>query len=217
MSQEHEIFDAIRSGDAERVRGLLAEDLTVAGARSDRGHSPVMIAQYRHHHDIVKLLLDTDPPLDVWDASAVGRTSRVAELLDGDPTLLGAYSADGFFPLGLAAYFGHLETARLLLDRGAAVDQVARNPMRIQPLHAATAGGHAEVVALLVAKGAPVNATQQGGWTPLHAVVKRGDAPLTKLLLDHGADPKLQNEGGQSAIGLAADQGDLDLLRLLKQ
>lgn len=216
MTSEHEIFEAIRRGDAERVRGFLAQDRTLAGTRNERGHSPVLIAQYRHQPDIVRILLDTEPPLDIWDASAVGRASRVAQLLDEDPTLLDGYSTDGFFPLGLAAYFGHVDAVRVLLDRGAPIDQVARNPMRIQPLHAAAAGGHGEIVALLVGRGAPVNATQQGGWTPLHATVKRGDTELTRLLLDHGADPKLQNEEGKSAIGLAAEQGNVELLKLLK-
>jgi ankyrin repeat protein len=185
--------------------------------RSERGLSPVLIAQYRHRRDIVALLLDTDPPLDIWDAAAVGRAERVAELLDGDPALVSAYSGDGFFPLGLAAYFGHAESVQLLLARGAPVDQMARNPMRIQPLHAAAAGGYVDIVRLLVERGAPVNAAQRGGFTPLHAAVRRGDEAMTRLLLEHGADPKAQNDAGQSAIGLAAEEGRGALLKLLKR
>jgi ankyrin repeat protein len=217
VTPEHEIFDAIRSGDVDRVRRFLAGDRALASTRSERGHSAVLIAQYRHQRDIVALLLDTDPPLDIWDAAAVGRTERVAALLDGDPALVSVYSGDGFFPLGLAAYFGHAECVQLLLARGAPVDQVARNPMRIQPLHAAAAGGYIDIVRLLIERGAPVTAAQQGGWTPLHAAVRRGDEDMTRLLLEHGADPKAQNEEGKSAIGLAAEEGKLELLKLLKR
>jgi ankyrin repeat protein len=217
MTTEHEIFGAIRAGDADRVVALLAASPSLAEARNERGHSPVLIAQYRHQHAIVQLLLDAGPVLDIWDAASVGRTDRVGALLDEDAGLLSAYSSDGFYPLGLAAYFGHLETARLLVDRGAPVDQAARNPMRIQPLHAAAAGGYVDIARLLVERGAPVDASQQGGWTPLQAAARRGDVALAQLLLEHGADPKLQNEAGKSAIGVAAEEGQVEVLKLLKR
>ncbi len=217
MTTEHEIFGAIRGGDVARVRALLEETPGLAEARNERGHSPVLIAQYRHQPDIVRLLLAAGPTLDIWDAAAVGRTERVQALLDEDPALLSAYSSDGFFPLGLAAYFGHAETVLVLVERGAPLDQTARNPMRIQPLHAAAAGGYVDIARLLVERGAPVSAPQQGGWTALHAAVRRGDVALAQLLLEHGADPKLQNEEGKSAIGLAAEEGQVEVLKLLKR
>jgi ankyrin repeat protein len=216
MTTEHEVFDVIRAGDAERLRALLAADPTVAGARSPRGHSAVLVAQYRHGHDLVRLLLAAGPTLDIWDAAAVGDTARVAELLDRDAGLANACSGDGFFPLGLAAFFGHTDTARLLIERGANVAQAARNPMKVQPLHSAVAGHHVEIVKLLVEAGAPVNTGQQGGWTPLQGAVHAKDVEAVRYLLDHGADPKAQNDAGQSAIGLAAETGGVELLKLLK-
>jgi ankyrin repeat protein len=161
-------------------------------------------------------LLAAGPTLDVFDAASVGRTDRVAALLDADPALVNTYSKDGFFPLGLAAFFGHPETVRLLLARGADVAQVARNPMRIQALHAAVAGRSREAVHLVVEAGAPINAQQHKGWTALHEVVNKKDAELARYFLAHGADPKLRNDEGKSAIGLAADQGSVDILKLLK-
>jgi uncharacterized protein len=211
-----EVFDVIRAGDAARLEALLATDPSLAGARNDRGHSPVLIAQYHHRRECVALLLAAGPELDVFDAASVGATARVAELLDREPSLVNAYASDGFYPLGLAAFFGHPETVRLLLARGADVLQAARNAMRVQALHAAAAGRHLEVVKLLVAAGAPVNAPQQDGWTPLHAAVEHGDLEMTRYLLAHGADPRQQNDAGKSAIGLAADAGNVEILKLLK-
>ena len=216
MTTEHEIFDVIRAGDAERLRALLAADPAVAGARNERGHSAVLIAQYRHKHDLVRLLLAAGPTLDVWDAASVGDTARLAQILDQDPSLVNAYSGDGFFPLGLAAFFGHTPAARLLVERGAAVGHAARNPMKVQPLHSAVAGRHFDIVRLLVEAGAPMNAGQQEGWTPLQGAVHNQDLDMVRYLLDHGADPKAQNEAGTSAIGLAADGGSAEMLKLLK-
>ena len=211
-----DLFEAIRAGDAAQVRAILDRDPSALSRRNTRGHTPVLIAQYHHKHDIVKDLLARDPELDVFDACCVGRTERVAAALDADPTLLNAYNSDGFFPLGLAAFFGHPETVKLLVNRGADLAQVARNPMKIQPLHAGAASKNAEVVKLLVAAGAPVNAAQEGGWTPLHAAAKAGDLDMARALLAKGADPKRPNDNGVSAIGLSAERGDAAMLKLLK-
>lgn len=216
MEPAQEIFDVVRAGDTGRLKALLAAQPGLVNVRNERGHSPVLIAQYHHKSAAVEVLLAADPALDVFDAASVGRTATVAEWLDRDPALVNAYSSDGFYPLGLAAFFGHPETVRLLLARGADVNQVARNPMRVQALHAAVAGRSMEAVRSLVEAGAPVDAKQQNGWTPLHAAVHRGDVEMTRYLLAHGADPKLQNDEGKSAIGLAAEQGSAAILKLLK-
>jgi len=212
---DHVIFDVIRAGDVARLRALIAADGSVVNTRSEKGYSPVLIAQYHRKPDCLGVLLAARPVLDIWDAASVGATARVAELLDADPGLLNAYAPDGFFPLALAAFFGHPETVKLLLARGADVGQAARNPMKIQALHSAVTNS-LETVKMLVDAGAPVNAKQDKGYAPLHEAVNRGDVEMTRYLLAHGADPKQQNDDGKSAIGIAADKGNQDILKLLK-
>src|SRR5688500_10414001 len=216
MEAVQELFDVVRAGDTARLKALLAAQPGLVNVRNERGHSPVLIAQYHHKKEAVAVLLAAGPELDVFDAASVGQTARVAELLAQDPSQVNASSTDGFYPLGLAAFFGHPETVRLLLARGADVTQVARNPMRVQPLHAAVAGRSMDAVRQLVEAGAPVDGKQQGGWTPLHAATHRGDVEMTSYLLAHGADPKQQNDEGKSAIGLAAEEGNAAILKLLK-
>jgi len=212
----NEIFDVIRAGNVDRLREILTAAPDAAGARNERGHSAVLIAQYHRQREMVDLLLAADPELDVFDAASVGRADRVGALLEVDPGLIGGWSSDGFTPLHLAAFFGYPEVVRLLLKHGAAVNPVARNPMKVQPLHSAAAGGHGEVAKLLVAAGADVNARQEKGWMPLHSAVNNGDLELTTMLLEHGADPMAQNDEGKSSIGLAAEKGKVDVLKALK-
>lgn len=184
-----ELFAAIEAGDGDAVRTVLERDPGCVSARNDTGITPVLAAQYRHRRDLVDLILAAAPELDVFDAAAVGEVDRLAELLESDPQAVNAYAADGFYPLGLAAYFGHPDAVQLLLARGADVGQVARNPMQVQALHAAVAGRNEEAVRLLLQAGADPNAVQHGGWTPLMAAEEHGDERIIELLLAHGADP----------------------------
>jgi uncharacterized protein len=127
----------------------------------------------------------------VFEASAAGRAERVRELLDEDPSLANAWADDGFQPLGLASFFGHVEAARLLVERGAEVNSASRNDMKVMPLHSAAATGDEdtryELAKLLLENGADPNALQQDEYTPLMAADQHGDQRLRDLLVEHGA------------------------------
>src|SRR5207253_9605208 len=116
-------------------------------------------------------LLGADPELDVFEAAAVGRTDRVRELLDEDASLANAWAEDGYQPLGLASFFGHVDAARLLVERGAEINSASRNHMKVMPLHSAAAAddpeARYEIAKLLLEAGAEPNARQQDDFTPL--------------------------------------------------
>jgi uncharacterized protein len=151
--------------------------------------SELLEALYRGDHERVDELLADEPDLDVFEAAAFGRTDRLRELLDEDASRANAFGADGFHPLGLACFFGNVEAARLLLERGADVNALSRND-RIQ-----TAAIHAAA-----ASEAKDEATRY---------------ELVKLALDHGADPNLPQGGGFRAIDAARQNGDKRIAQLL--
>ena len=66
-------------------------------------------ALYRGDDERVSQLLADGPELNVFEAAALGHTDRLRELLDEDPSRANAFGDDGFQPLGLACFFGHLE------------------------------------------------------------------------------------------------------------
>jgi len=101
--------------------------------------SELLQAIYRGDNARAEELLAAQPELDVFEAAAAGRTERLRELLDRDPSLANAWAEDGFQPLGLASFFGHADAAQLLLERGAKVSSASRNDMRVMPLHSAAA------------------------------------------------------------------------------
>ena len=210
---DHELFSSIEAGDVDRVRQLLGRDPSLASARNEAGLSAVLAARYRGQHEMVSALLDAGPDLDVFDAAAVGAVDRLTQLLDREPALANAYASDGFLPLGLAAFFGQPAAVQLLLQRGADVGATARNPMRVQALHAAVAGRNRDAVGLLLEAGADPNVHQHGGWTPLMAAAAHGDEEIVDLLLRRGADATAANDAGQDAVSLAVQNGHAELTR----
>jgi ankyrin repeat protein len=156
--------------------------------------SDLLEALYRGDREGVDELLAADPALDVFEAAALGRTDRLRGLLDEDPSRANAFGADGFHTLGLACFFGHVDAARLLLERGADVNALSRND-RIQTaaIHAAAASEakdeatRYELVKLALEHGADPNLPQGGGFRAKDAARLNGDERIEQLLLEHGA------------------------------
>lgn len=95
-----------------------------------------------------------------------------------------------------------IEFVRVLLDKGAAVNQPTRYKTALMY---AAAEGYADVVTLFLAKGAEVNVITDEG-TALMESVKGGHAETVKLLLAGGADVKAVNRNGEQALMIAARQ-----------
>jgi len=157
--------------------------------------SDVLQAIYRGDHGEAERLA-AGRELDVFEASALGRVERLRELLDADPSLVNAYGADGFHPVGLASFFGHVGAARLLFERGADANQLARNEhIQTAAIHAAAASEgkdqatRYELVKLALEYGADPNLPQGGGFTAMDAARQNGDTRVEQLLLEHGATP----------------------------
>src|SRR5258708_11320597 len=98
---DHAIFDVIRAGDAARLQALVAADRAAVNVRSEKGYSPVLIAQYHRKPDSLAVLLAARPVLDISNTASGGAPARVAELLDSDPARLNAHSAHARVPLDL--------------------------------------------------------------------------------------------------------------------
>jgi ankyrin repeat protein len=209
------ITDLVQAGDVEGLRAVLAQDPTLASARDRSGVSAIMFALYQNRKDMLELLLAVAPEIDIFEATSTGRIERVDELLRHNPGLATQWSADGFTPLHFACFFGQEAIALLLLQHGADVAAVSRNPMQVTPLHSAAATRNLSIARSLLSYGAQPNARQQQGWTALHAAAQHGDRALAELLLKHGADRTLANDDGVTPAALARQRGHAELAELL--
>jgi uncharacterized protein len=212
---EYEAFlKAIQNGETKTVRSALADEPRLARVQTSTGLSVVLLAAYYRHPQVASLLADGRSDLTIFEAAAVGDLERVRALLAAEPALAGAFAADGYQPLGLAAYFGQLEVARLLVENGAPVKTASRNEDKVMPLHSAVAAGQLEIARLLLEHGADPNAVQADEFVPLHEAAQNGDLPLLELLLAHGARDA-RNQSGKGAVAIAKEAGKEEAVKFL--
>ena len=208
-------LDASRTGDDKKVRAMLADNPSLAGVRSAGGETPVVAALYRGHMAIVDTLIDAGAPLDLFAAAALGRAEIVEERLGQDPAALESLSYDGWTPLHLAAFFGHVPVLTLLLGRGANINAWSANGVRNTPLHAAVAGGRVESALALIEAGAEVNAADGGGHTPLHIAAEAGYVPIVEALLRRKADPHAVDAEDRTPLARAAARNHTAVIDLI--
>ncbi|RPH34353.1 MAG: hypothetical protein EHM93_00875 [Bacteroidales bacterium] len=86
----------------------------------------------------------------------------------------------GATPLYWAAYKNSYEAARLLLDKGANINEGMSNGWN--PIHIAAKKGNLEVVKLLIDRGADIYATCPHGGTPLKLAEENGSTLIISML-----------------------------------
>jgi uncharacterized protein len=204
---EQQLFDAIKGGRIEEVKQLVVENPTLTQARDGSGASAILVAAYNMKPDVVAALIEAGAPVDIFEASVLGKVDRIQEILKSAPARVTEYAPDGFTPVALAAFFGQAAAVKALIGAGADVTAAAKNPLKVQALHAAVAGRNLEIVKTVLAAGADPNAQQQAGYRPMHEAGANANRALAELLIAHGADPTLPNDEGKSAIDVARDKG----------
>jgi ankyrin repeat protein len=216
MENSQRCFEKLEAGDADGLRRILEEDPGSAEARDANGVSLLMHSLYRGRRDLAEMIADRKKELDIFEAASLGRFAPLKEMAR-DLAVVNSRSRDGFTALHFAGFFGQPESARALIEAGAAVDAVAANPMTVMPLHSAASARNLETVRLLLNHGAPPNARQHGGWAPIHAAAQNGDRAMVELLLRHGADPKLANDEGKTPAMVAREKGHAEVAALLEE
>ncbi|HET8699418.1 MAG TPA: ankyrin repeat domain-containing protein, partial [Gammaproteobacteria bacterium] len=150
----------------------------------------------------------------------------------------------GVTPLVFAARQGDIESAKVLLDHGADVNQQTEGGWT--PLLTAVQNRYYKLAAFLLEHGADPRIQNEGGWSPLYIAtdnrnIEGGDYPtrkpdmdhfeIIKLLIDHGADVNARMhsstetrtifthqwlyEEGATPFLRAAQSSDLPLMKLL--
>jgi ankyrin repeat protein len=152
-----------------------------------------MWAAGQKHPDVVARLVKAGADVEARSRAYTQTVTSEVTQRAGREALNYTVTRGGSTPLLFAARSGDAESARLLIEAGARVDDALPNGMT--PLVEAAHSGQQAVAMLLLEKGANANAGEVG-YTALHAAVLRGGLDLVRSLLAHGADPNLRMTRG---------------------
>lgn len=215
IQQTHALETAVKAGDLATVEMILQQSPQLADALDQNRLSLVLTATYYGHPEIAAALVSTGAELSIFSATVTGDLEKVqAEVAEWDGWLQ-EFSIDGYTALQLACFFGHEAIALWLIEQNADVNAVARNNMKITPVHAAAANAHLTVLRALLRKGANVNAQQQGGFTALHEAARTNNVDMVRLCLEFGADTGLAADDGQTPLMLAQANDSKDVIAVL--
>jgi ankyrin repeat protein len=236
MQGETPLHLASKWGRVE-VADLLIERGADVTLKDDSGSTPLHAATtLGGNAEIARLLIERGADVTVKDKNGwtpLHKTSRVilATLFIECGADVSAQTSDTecYTPLDLASLCGNVETAGVLIDRGA--DMTAQEGCRT-PLHLASLYGQMQVVGMLIERGSDVTAQDEDGKTPLHLASRRPNfcdlrltplrptpkryAKVARVLLERGADVTVRDKNGMTPLQVAlSDEGCAEVAQFI--
>uniref|UniRef100_A0A3P9A9J6 Ankyrin repeat domain 6b n=1 Tax=Esox lucius TaxID=8010 RepID=A0A3P9A9J6_ESOLU len=186
LALSERLLVAAHKGQADNVVQLINKGAKVAVTKY--GRSPLHLASYKGHSEVVRILLKAGCDLDIQD--------------DGEQTALHR-----------AAVVGNSDIISALIQEGCALDRQDKDGNTA--LHEVSWHGFSQSVKLLVKAGANVHAKNKAGNTALHLACQNGHAQSSRVLLLGGSQPDSKNHVGDTCLHVAARYNHVPMIRIL--
>jgi len=176
-------FEMVRAGDLEALKEYVADGGDIGG-KDESGNTLITAAALTGNKAIVTFLREHGAKPDFFTELALGSVPRITACLAAGGCTANSVDSRGFHPLMLVARRGHADAARLLIERGAAVN--ARHAMSGNTaLMEAALGGSDEIVRLLIDKGADRSIKNHSGKDAATLAADAGHASAAALIRDY--------------------------------
>ena len=206
--------EKMRTADAIARRKAARESL-----RAERKRQREKSAKARQQNAVRTFgstMLDDDDKLRLLKVVKENKLAELEEMATGGELgrLRNFQNHYGDSALILAAWYGHLDIAKLLLDVNADVD--IANCDGNTALNCAAYRGHHQMVELLLIEGSEVDVQDNvTGKTALIKAAYGGHTKVVQMLLEAEADPDAIDSQGYGALAFAASFGHREVLQAL--
>ena len=209
-----------RSGNCELV-AYFAEMGTDIHLKTADGRNCLHIAALKGHLNLCKMLIDKHN-VDVNVADKRGWTAVHFSAQSGNCQLVAYFAEmgtdvhlktnDGSNCLNIAAYQGHLNLCKMLIDKHK-VDLHMTDNDGWTALHYSAQSGNCELVAYFAEMGIDIHLKTNDGRNCLHIAALKGHLNLCKMLIDkHKVDVNVADKRGWTAVHFSAQSGNCQLV-----
>lgn len=187
--------------------------------QTKEGYTPLMLASWFGHFDVVRFLTDKGADVNLIDnylcnalhrACQCSNTSIAVWLMDHGIEM-NRVNKEGT-PLQISCSVGDVETMTALLDHGADT-MVMFNGKTL--LHLAVLNYRMDMVKMLLDRGGDVNQRDSQGNTCLHLAAWSTQDKVVRLLLDRGAEVDAENRLKETPLEKAAEIGSGSIFEML--
>ena len=207
----------------QNSHGKIAHALLQPGARYAGIHRVLLLAVDKRLESLTLKLIGLDPELTgvddmgrtvLWHCADQGMARAVKALIATGAFQLDLADNAGYTALAQAAYRGHVDSARILMHRGASTAILTGQNNSLLML--ASLSGTTPLVGDLLASGVEIDRQNESGETALMIAAARGNRKLVELLIDSGADLQLRNREELSAYQIALNSGHQQVAEIIR-
>ncbi|XP_067653296.1 ankyrin repeat domain-containing protein 50-like [Haliotis asinina] len=217
------LYLACEQGYSDIVKYLLSLKCVDINSRGVSNRTPVMVAAYEGHKDVVELLVKHGADMSLTSrfgnnilylACEQGYSDIVKYLLSLKCVDINSRGVSNRTPVMVAAYEGHKDVVELLVKHRADMSLTTRFGNNI--LYLACEQGYSDIVKYLLSlKCVDINIRGWNQRTPVTVAAYKGHKKVVELLVKHGADLSLATAKGNSILHMACSQGEYDVVKYL--
>ena len=222
-----DIHDAVKEGNYEAVKELIAADASVVNSGSESGQMPLHIAAGAGDIEMAELLLNNGAQVETVDGrsftpvlmACMRNQKEMVELLAhhganlrAEHPVFGSAIVIGYWQECINGKSGLTE---FMMSQGVPFDHKA-TVLGVTMLNLASTFKNIDMARLVIGLGADVNAVSDGrGRSELSFATQCAATEIVDLLIEQGADVNALDADGSPALRPAIERGQLDIVKLL--